>query len=85
VLLRFGLRPDLRTADPARLDHAGKVVGLVDLGSNLAHGSNTADLEKVDKAWPALNSGGNVSIQPFEGATKEGAMAGKGYERGRCS
>jgi hypothetical protein len=38
----------------------------------LAHGSNTADLKKVDEAWPALNSGGNVSIQPFEGATKVG-------------
>ncbi len=38
----------------------------------LKTGNNTADLEKIDKAWPALNSGGNVSIQPFEGANKAG-------------
>jgi hypothetical protein len=35
----------------------------------VAHGSNRARLVLVDRGWPALNQGGIVSIQPFEGAT----------------
>jgi hypothetical protein len=35
----------------------------------VAHGTNRHKLEIIDQAWPALNSGGVVSIQPFEGAT----------------
>jgi len=35
----------------------------------IAHGSNRARLELVDQGWPAINEGGRVSIQPFEGAT----------------
>jgi hypothetical protein len=35
----------------------------------IAHGSNRQRLEVVDRGWPALNAGGVVSIQPYEGAT----------------
>jgi hypothetical protein len=35
----------------------------------VAQGSNRTRLEVVDRGWPALNEGGIVSIQPFEGAT----------------
>ncbi len=35
----------------------------------IAHGTNQHKLEIMDQAWPALNAGGVVSIQPFEGAT----------------
>ena len=33
------------------------------------HSGNKARLELVDQGWPAINEGGRVSIQPFEGAT----------------
>jgi hypothetical protein len=35
----------------------------------VAFGNNNHRLVIIDRAWPALNSGGIVSIQPFEGAT----------------
>jgi hypothetical protein len=41
----------------------------------IAHGTNQHKLEIMDQAWPALNAGGVVSIQPFEGATPRATRA----------
>lgn len=49
-------RPERAIADTFKTDY-------------VAHGSNRARLEVVDRGWPALNEAGIVSIQPFEGAT----------------
>ncbi|MEI2692751.1 MAG: hypothetical protein V9H69_24720 [Anaerolineae bacterium] len=49
-------RPERAIADTFKTDY-------------VAHGSNRARLVLVDRGWPALNQGGIVSIQPFEGAT----------------
>jgi hypothetical protein len=47
-------RPETAIRDKVRTDY-------------VAHGTNKHKLEIIDQGWPALNAGGRVSIQPFEG------------------
>jgi len=49
-------RPELTIATQFKTDY-------------VADGNNRHRLEIIDQGWPALNSGGVVSIQPFVGAT----------------